>query len=46
MKNLMVAADDEALDKMEEPIRRCPHDNHKCTHDCEDGECWRELDGS
>jgi len=24
----------------------CPHDGQKCRHDCEPGECWRELDGS
>lgn len=29
------------------PIRsECPHDNRKCTHECDDGECWRELEGS
>ena len=24
----------------------CPHDHNRCTHDCEPGECWREVEGS
>ncbi len=28
------------------PVRRCPHDDQICRHNCEGSECWRELDGS
>lgn len=28
------------------PIRRCPHDDKTCKHECDEGECWRELNGS
>lgn len=27
-------------------IVRCPHDDHECKHECNGGECWRELNGS
>jgi len=26
--------------------RRCPHDQVKCSHECEGSECWREVEGS
>ena len=26
--------------------RRCPHDNHRCNHECEEDDCFRELEGS
>lgn len=27
-------------------VRRCPHDDKQCAHDCEGDECWREVNGS
>ena len=26
--------------------RFCPHDQVRCSHECEGTECWREIEGS